>query len=310
MTPLVVRCPAKVNLHLEVLGSRPDGYHEVRTLLAAVGLFDELEVEPAPPGVWELHVEGGASLPRENTVARAAQLLRRAFACEKGARVVLRKRIPMAAGLGGGSADGAGALVALARLWGLEAEATSLMQLAAELGSDVPFFVLGGACWAEGRGEVVYPLPDLPRYWVVLIPGKEPVPTPAVYRAWDQAQGASQGLQGSSGEDGAGEGSAGGSLLYDGLVRGEELPLVNLRNDLQTPATRLYPWISENLVLVKRFSPLVAMVSGSGGTVFGLFRAAEEARDAALRLAGRGAVAVPMLSREESRLVPRPKEEV
>lgn len=302
MSSLAVRCPAKVNLHLEVLGRRPDGYHEVRTLMVAVGLFDELTVETAPAGVLEVKVEGRVELPADNTVRRAAKVLQRVFSCRAGARVVLKKRIPVAAGLGGGSADGAGALVALAKLWNLGVELPRLVKLAAELGSDVPFFLLGGTCWATGRGEVIYPLPDLPRYWAVLVPGKEPVPTPVVYRAWDEAQEKCHKplAPPPPGVDSA----AGTSFLYDWLVGKGELPFEALRNDLQAPAIRLFPWIGENLAFVERFSPLVTMVSGSGGTVFGVFGEEAEARDVARRLAGVGALAVPLLSREESQLVP------
>lgn len=307
MTRMVVRCPAKVNLHLEVFGLRPDGYHEVRTLLAAVGLWDELEVEAAPPGVWELRVEGGVSLPADNTVWRAAKLLLSAFPDAGGARVVLRKGIPAAAGLGGGSADGAAALVALAKLWGLPVEPGQLVAMASEIGSDVPFFLFGGACWATGRGEQVLPLPDLPRYGVVVIPGQEPVSTPAVYRAWDEAQqeSALPSFEPAPGlpRPGAGWHEGEGFFLYDWLVGKGELPFAKLRNDLQAAAIALFPWIGENLALLARFSPLTAMVSGSGGTVFGLFRDEGEAVRVAAELSPRQAVAVPLLRREESQLL-------
>lgn len=311
MKRVVVRCPAKVNLHLEVLGLRPDGYHEVRTLLAAVGLWDEVEVTPAPSEVLEVQVEGGVRLPRENTVWRAAQLLRRAFPGVGGARVVLRKGIPVAAGLGGGSADGAAALVALAKLWGVAVEPAQLVALAAELGSDVPFFLFGGACWATGRGEQVLPLPDLPRYGVVLIPGREPVSTPAVYKAWDKAQSPHTGPGTPASEafscapgPGAGAKEAEGFFLYDCLVGKGELPFAKLRNDLQGPAVGLFPWIGENVALIARFAPLVAMVSGSGGTVFGVFRDEGEATRVAAELSARNAVAVPLLPRASSQLLP------
>ncbi len=311
MKRIVVRCPAKVNLHLEVLRRRPDGYHEVRTLLAAVGLWDELEVVAAPSGVWEMQVEGGVVLPRENTVWRAAQLLARAFPEVGGARVVLRKSIPVAAGLGGGSADGAAALVALANLWGLATDPAQLVTLAAQLGSDVPFFLLGGACWATGRGEQVVPLPDLPSYGVVLIPGHEPVSTPVVYNAWDKSQSPPRVTETSGAEvsscgpgPGGGTEGAGGFSLYDWLVRRGELPFAKLRNDLQGAAVELFPWIAENLAVLTRLAPLVAMVSGSGGTVFGVFGDEEEARRVAAALADRRAVAVPLLPRRESQLLP------
>jgi hypothetical protein len=146
-----VRCPAKVNLHLEVLGRRPDGNHELRTVFAAVGLFDELETRPAAAGVLELEVEpaGAAPMGDDNLVVRAARELAAAAGIRAGARIRLRKAIPAAAGLGGGSSDAAGALVALARLWGCAGSFGELRGIAARLGADVPFFLLGGVAWGS-----------------------------------------------------------------------------------------------------------------------------------------------------------------
>ncbi|MCS7183682.1 MAG: 4-(cytidine 5'-diphospho)-2-C-methyl-D-erythritol kinase [Thermoanaerobaculum sp.] len=284
MRRLVIRCPAKVNLHLEVLGRREDGFHEVRTLLVAVGLFDELELNPAPPSVLEVHFPGVPGLPADNTVFRAAQLLRQHFPQVGGAQVVVRKRIPVAAGLGGGSADGAAALVALGRLWNLSLSPGSLARLAARIGSDVPFFLWGGTCWAVGRGEEVYPLPDLPPYWVVLVPGRDAVPTAAVYGAL---------------KCGPFEGFRFGPL-YDWLVGGGELPWQELRNDLQGTAVQLFPWIGEVLRRVRDAAPLVAMVSGSGGTVFAVFRHRHEAQQAVEKADLPQAVIVPVLARSQS----------
>lgn len=309
MNTLVVRCPAKVNLHLEVLGLRADGYHEVRTLMVAVGLWDELAIFPVPGGAIEMEVSGG-TLPQDNTVRRAAELLARYSGVRPGARVVLSKGIPVAAGLGGGSADGAAALVGLAHFWGLDLPRRELAALAAALGSDVPFFLEGGACWAEGRGEIVYPLPDLPPLWVVLVPGREPVPTPAVYRAWDEGHRLMGELQvGKVERETAGAHGfprAAEALLYDWLVGGGQLPWAKLRNDLQQPAVGLFPWIGEHLRRLETSLPLLAMVSGSGGTVFGIFASQAEARNAAGGIPG--AVAVPVLTREQSQLAPKRKE--
>jgi 4-diphosphocytidyl-2-C-methyl-D-erythritol kinase len=285
----VVHCPAKVNLHLEVLGRRGDGFHEVRSLLAAVGVFDRLAVQEAPEGVLELTVAGAGEVPVEgNTVLRAATLLRERWGVRRGARVFLEKRIPVAAGLGGGSADGAGALVALSRLWGLPTTWEALYPLAAALGADVPFFLLGGVCWGVGRGEEVYPLPDLPPLWVVLLPGREPVPTAAVYRAL-QAPPLRPFTNGK---------------LYAWLLSGGELPVAALANDLQPTVATLYPWVRQSVEQLARFSPLLAMLAGSGGTVFGLFAEEVKAREAAEGLAERGAILAPLLGREQSALLP------
>ena len=163
-----VRAYAKINVVLEILGRRTDGYHEICTILQAVGLYDELLCEPAP----ELTLEA-PPLPDDapNLVMRAAEALQNATGCQAGAAMTLHKGIPVAAGLGGGSADAAAALVALSTLWKLYLEPAELVRVAATLGSDVPFFLVGGAALATGRGELLEPLPDpLPRWLVVLVP--------------------------------------------------------------------------------------------------------------------------------------------
>src|SRR5262245_50664975 len=148
--PFTLRVPAKVNLFLRVVTRRPDGYHEVETVLQSIGLYDELEFAPAP--AWELACDRPeVPLDDTNLVTRAAAALR--GRCDvpagapsgQGARVTIRKRIPVGAGLGGGSADAAAALAGLARLWGLAVTRETLAELAAALGSDVPFFLDGGA---------------------------------------------------------------------------------------------------------------------------------------------------------------------
>ena len=154
--------PAKINLTFEALARRADGYHEVRSVMQAISLADEIEFEPAAG--LSLTIERGgpafAAPPGEdNLVMRAARLLQREAGAPQGAAILLRKRIPAAAGLGGGAGDAAAALLGLRRLWGLDLDADALRELAARLGSDVPFFVSGGTALAEGRGERLTPLP-------------------------------------------------------------------------------------------------------------------------------------------------------
>lgn len=289
MRRLRCRCPAKVNVHLEVLGRRSDGYHEVRTLLMAVGLFDELVAEEAPPGVVQLEVEGPAPVA-DNIILRAAELLQQTSGASFGARLFLRKRIPVAAGLGGGSSNGAAALVVLSRLWGLPLSWEALFPLAAALGSDVPYFLLGGLCWGVGRGEEVYPLPDPPPWWVVLVPGREAVSTATVYQSL--AAGPCRPFR--------------QATIYHWLLRGGQWPFAVFANDLQAAVVSGYPWVGEELTRLRAFGPLLAMVSGSGGTVFGLFPSEHEARQAAEALRERGALAVPVLGRRRSALL-RPR---
>lgn len=181
---ITLHAPAKVNLTLEVLGKRPDGYHEIRSLMQAIDLCDTLTVEPAQ------HIDivcPALDLPVENNlVTRAARLLAEATGCRKGARITVEKRIPAAGGLGGGSSDAAAALLGLNRLWSLGLSLARLADMASLLGSDVPFFVYGGTALAEGRGEKVTPVEGMSRHWLVLlsppIPGLEKK-TAKLYRA-------------------------------------------------------------------------------------------------------------------------------
>ncbi|MFN0056654.1 MAG: 4-(cytidine 5'-diphospho)-2-C-methyl-D-erythritol kinase, partial [Planctomycetales bacterium] len=165
-TAVTVAAPAKLNLFLKVLGKREDGYHELETLMVSVGLYDTLQLKADPSGKIELacHDAGTlppGALPRElppadgtNLVVRAAQLLRQVTGTQQGARLELIKRIPMAAGLAGGSSDAAAALIGLNRLWRLDLTGRELHELAAQLGSDVPFFLCPTpAAICRGRGE-------------------------------------------------------------------------------------------------------------------------------------------------------------
>jgi len=283
---LRVRCPAKVNLHLQVLGKRADGYHELRTVFAAVGIWDELSFEAAPTGTFELVVEPPGAVPAgpENLIAKAARSLAPTGRPSPGARVVLQKRIPVAGGLGGGSADAAAALVGLAALWELRPALGELTAMAAALGADVPFFLVGGMGWGVGRGSEVSPLPDPPPWWVVLLPGPEPVPTADVYRALD--------IRGLDAET--------DSEIYRWVETGGELPVGRCRNDLEPTVTKLWPDTARRLDRVRATRPLLARLSGSGGTVFGVYRAEREARGAAAQLAPLRPLVAPLLSRAAS----------
>jgi len=172
---LKVLAPAKINLTLEVLSKRPDGYHEVRTIIHAIDLCDVLELETASDIQVRAEMVGLAT--ENNLVYQAARLLKEFSAYPRGACLKLTKRIPAAAGLGGGSSDAAAALRGLNKLWRLGLSIKELLPLAAKLGSDVPFFVYGGVALAEGRGEKVTPLRKGIKAWVVLLdPGLPQLP--------------------------------------------------------------------------------------------------------------------------------------
>ena len=163
---MLVLAHAKINLSLEVIGRRPDGYHEVVTVLHTIGLADRLAFEPADS--LELHCDIPNLSNEQNLAWQAALLLQReTTASFKGAAITLEKRVPEAAGLGGGSTDAAATLKALNRMWGLKLTAARMRKLAAKLGSDVPFFIKGGCAIGTGRGEVVKALPPAPTWWAV-----------------------------------------------------------------------------------------------------------------------------------------------
>jgi len=165
---LRLTAPAKINWTLEVLDQRPDGFHEVKTILQTIDLCDSLELEPAAELTLTATGEG-LPPPDENLTMRAARLLQKRAGYSGGARMRLTKSIPVAAGLGGGSSDAAAALRGLDRLWGLALPHERLVELAAEVGSDVPFFLYGGTALAEGRGERITPLPDAPRTAILVV---------------------------------------------------------------------------------------------------------------------------------------------
>ncbi len=154
---LTLEAPAKINLTLEVTGRREDGYHDIASIMQTVDLVDELTFEEADN--LTLECDAPELQTEDNLVLRAARLLREHTGVDRGARIVLRKRIPHPAGLGGGSSDAATALAGLCRLWGLDMTARDLNPLAASLGSDIPFFLHGGTAMVSGRGERVRPLP-------------------------------------------------------------------------------------------------------------------------------------------------------
>ncbi|MFC1987989.1 4-(cytidine 5'-diphospho)-2-C-methyl-D-erythritol kinase [Chloroflexota bacterium] len=174
---LTVLAPAKLNLTLEVLSKRQDGFHEIRSVLQTINLCDSLSFQPGE------NIEFKSNLPEwmagKSLVSRAASLLQQVSGCAKGVTIEVKKRIPLLSGLGGDSSDAAAVLRGLNKLWRLDLSSAKLVELATQLGSDVAFFLYGGTALAEGRGEIVTPLPPLLHKWIVLampsvprLPGK------------------------------------------------------------------------------------------------------------------------------------------
>jgi 4-diphosphocytidyl-2-C-methyl-D-erythritol kinase len=246
--------PAKINLTLEILGKRADGFHDLETLMCPVALFDDLEFECAEKGI-ELRVEG-ADLPADssNLVWRAARLVQEASGCSQGVRILLKKRIPMGGGLAGGSGNAAVTLQQVNALWGCGLPVEELKKLAGKLGSDIAFFLDGGASWCTGRGEVTRPVGlDLSAHVLLINPGFG-VPTPWAYQAY-----AANPLPGEAGR------------LEVGVCGLPGRNALRLRNDLEPAVFAKYKWIEEGKAWCLRQPGVMdAMMSGSGATVFAL----------------------------------------
>lgn len=255
-----IRSFAKINLGLEVLGERPDGYHEIRTLYQAVDLCDELEFEDRVDGGIVLEGDD-PSIPWDaaNLVHKAATALREAAGVGRGARIKVYKRIPAGRGLGGGSSNAAAAIMALDRLWGLGLGAEALRNIAADLGSDVAYFLHGGLCLGEGRGEVLTELADGPSSVCVIGWPDFGVSTPDAYRAFPSSLTSTH------------KASKINRFLEDGEFR-------FLENDLESVVVAEHPEIARLKGFLQEKGAALALMSGSGSAVFGLFPDGEKAR--------------------------------
>jgi 4-diphosphocytidyl-2-C-methyl-D-erythritol kinase len=276
-----VHAPAKINLTLRILGTRPDGYHELRTMFQSLALHDTLTFSPAA-GAFAIECdEPQCPIDQSNLVWRAADSLWRAAGrrgVPSGVRVKIRKRIPLASGLGGGSSNAAAALRALAVFWRIATDANGLLAIARTLGADVPFFLEGGTVLGIDRGEVVFPLIDRPHAWVVLVLPDFGVSTQDAYRWWDE----------------------------DHI---EDEPASDTGNDLQALVAARHPVIARAVTRLRRLGATHAAMSGSGSAVFGLFKSERTARAAARAVSGSRVVALVTrtLSRRQYQTFSRPR---
>lgn len=271
---ITVRAPAKINLHLGVGGPRDDGFHPLETVYTSIGLYDDVVATAAP--AWSLgldaapYVDASAvPLDDSNIVAAAARALSALRGVPVVADVTITKGIPVAGGLAGGSADAAAALVALDRLLALETSDDDLLRIAAELGSDVPFALVGGHALGTGRGEVVTPLPvtDTVLWWVVVPSTTGGLSTPAVYRHFDALN------------PGASPEPSPATAVVEALASGDARALAAaLHNDLQAAAVDLRPALGSLISLGEAHGALRGIVSGSGPTVVFLCADADAAR--------------------------------
>ena len=274
--PVIVRAHAKINLDLRVLGPRPDGYHELRTVFQSIALHDVIECVPRVGAFAIECTTAGVPLDASNLVWRAADALWRALRRPGPARDVLirlQKNIPLQAGLGGGSADAAAALIGLARLWKTPVRPSQLTDVAATLGADVPFFLSGGTALGLGRGDEVYPLADLARHWIVLLVPGFGVSTADAYSWYDAERDLSRG---------------GGAREPQHVPGPWPSRAAQMINDLEAPIARHHPEIDQMRTALRRAGALAAAMSGSGSAVFGLFQKRADALAAVDRLSGFG----------------------
>ena len=270
---LRVEAFAKINLTLRVLGVRADGYHELRTTFQTLTLHDTLTVLPAR-GPLRLECDDPACpTDRTNLIWQAAERLWRAArrrGAPRGALLRLRKRVPMQAGLGGGSSDAAAALRALAVWWRMDVRDADLAAIGAGLGADVPFFFAGGTALGVERGDLLFPLPDAPVAWVTIVRPDFGVSTRDAYAWWDQMRKTRR--------------AARPAAARTPAAARLPLPPGELVNDLQAPVAARHPLLARLIRSLEREGAWYAAMSGSGSAVFGLFDTQTRARRAAAAL--------------------------
>jgi 4-diphosphocytidyl-2-C-methyl-D-erythritol kinase len=282
-----VRLPAfaKVNLCLHVIGRRPDGYHELRTIFQAIGLHDTLEISRMRrPGIT-LEIDDPA-LPagRENLVYRAVETMRRELGYRGGVHARLEKLIPVARGLGGGSSDAATALIAMLRLTGRKIPLERLIEIAAGLGADVPFFLFGGRSLGVNRGDEIYPLPDGPKSWVVVVsPAKIAVSTRDAFK-WVSLELTKRKTP---------------RKIFGFCALCWSRQDSDLENDFEAPVFRRHPRLGEIRRGLLKQGAARAALAGSGSAVFGLFRSPAQARRTAVSFPEDQVFVVETLTRED-----------
>jgi len=277
---IIAEAPAKINLGLQVLGKRPDGYHNLVSLMVPVSLCDELRFELNPREI-ELHCPN-SDLPtnEENLVYRAAKLALNECKWDGGVRIELSKNIPQGAGLGGGSSDAAATLLAVNQLLGSPMDHADLHRLAAKLGADVPFFLLGRWAVAEGIGNLLSLVENVPILWTVLLYPNFQVSTRWAYENLTLTSRANGSKFNTLGDTYAGEMTAPHQKLLDrqGLALEDILPL--LVNDFEPLVFGHYPQLRDLKNALLAAGARAVPMTGSGPTLVGLFRTEEEAREA------------------------------
>jgi len=270
-----IRIPAyaKVNLRLEVLGKRADGYHELRTVFQTISLHDTLEFHPLHRSGISLQIEGNETLAKEdaekNLVYRAVDAVRRELRIRSGVEIKLSKHIPAGRGLGGGSSDAAAALIGYLQFTRKKLPSARLLDIAASLGADVPFFLFGGTALGISKGEEIYPLPDAPKLSFLLVsPEEVHVPTPDAYR-WLHAPELASLTK-----------SAANRKLFEFCALCWSAQGTSLSNDFEGAVFKRYSRLGKIKRDLLHRGASEALLAGSGSAVFGVFPSPAKARRA------------------------------
>jgi 4-diphosphocytidyl-2-C-methyl-D-erythritol kinase len=271
-----VRIPAfaKINLRLDILGKRPDGYHELRTIFQSVSLHDELRLRPSKQPAISVSIQGNAVLSQEpfqkNLVYRAVDALRHELKIRSGVEIELKKTIPAGRGMGGGSSDAASALLGYLRLTGGNLPLPRLLEIASSLGADVPFFLFGGRALGVSRGNEIYPLPDIPKLSVLVVSPRDiHVPTLDAYK-WLKARPLTLTK------------SAADPKLWRFCALCWSAQGTGLSNDFEGPVFRRHTRLAQIKRALLRRGAAEASLAGSGSAVFGVFPSPAMARRAAV----------------------------
>jgi 4-diphosphocytidyl-2-C-methyl-D-erythritol kinase len=266
-SPLTTKAPAKLNIRLKITGQRPDGYHELVSIMVPVTLFDEIRISPAAEGIHLVTVGNPVPADETNLVFRAAEAFLSRLGIRRGLSIELSKRIPVAAGLGGGSSDAAATLVTLNQIFFHPLSQPELVDMAVRLGSDVPFFLKAGPCLATSIGEVLEPLNGWPPWWYVIV-----APPFAVSTAW--AYGHFR-LKLTSSEP---------EYILNTLKNGRFEPRDLLENDLEAVTVKRFPVIETIKEQLMAAGAEGALMTGSGPCVFGVFQSEAEASSARAKI--------------------------
>jgi 4-diphosphocytidyl-2-C-methyl-D-erythritol kinase len=280
-----VRAHAKLNLDLRVVGVRPDGYHELRTIFQTLSLHDTLTVRQGARGLELRSSAPGLPLDQTNLVWRAAEAMWALLGGEGVPNVTIEidKHVPAEAGLGGGSADAAATILALETFWESPLAEAARLEVASRLGSDVPFFLLGGTALGRGRGERLEPLPPLPEHAVVLVKPAFGVATRDAYRWFDEWSGA-----------------PGVETPIPASAEDWGSTLAGAANDLQPPVAARHPEIGQLVGRLRGSGASLAAMSGSGSAVFGLFPRMEDAESVAQEIVRSGRTVVVTTTLDEA----------